>query len=462
MIDRLEQIIVAVSSAPGRGATGIVRLSGPGCWTLSEKMYHSKHAWRAGMRLSGEVAIDEQLRLPAWLYLYRAPRSYTRQDLVEIQTLGCSSAVEAVRARAMALGALPARPGEFTARAFLLGAMDLGQAEAVAALIRAQSDVQLRASRRMMDGALHSQISTIRDRIAELLALVEADIDFAEEPIEFITPGQLRTRTSEIAGELEDIVNRSISQERLEGLPRILLLGAPNAGKSKLLNALSGIPRAICAAVAGTTRDLLSAPIRIGRGEALLLDAAGIDESDDPIISQARTMTLAAAERVDLICLIVDATVDDVPSISLVRTIKDRPVIVVLNKSDKLNESALDRRLQEAQKWALGPVCGISAAQGEGLGRLLELIAARIGEQTTTASGDSIALTERQRTALVEGLGALRRASALAADAAETADAADLIAFELREALEILGTVSGAVSTEDLLGQVFQRFCIGK
>ena len=466
MLERLDQVIVAVSSAPGSGTVGVVRLTGNGCISLCEGLFRASTGRladvRGGRRVVGEVLIDPAFSFPGAVFLFRGPHSYTRRDLVEIQTIGSPAVLELVRVRAMGLGALPALPGEFTARAFLLGAMDLGQAEAVAAIIRSQSDTQLRAARRMMDGALHARISAVRDELAEVLALVEADIDFAEEPIEFITPVDLRTRLERIACGLTTLLAASTTQEQLDGLPRILLLGSPNAGKSTLMNRLSGVPRAICAAVAGTTRDLLSAPIPVGRGEAVLLDAAGVDESVDEIISQTRAMTLSAAERVDLVCWVVDATLMDQPLLPRVRSFSDKPIVVALNKRDAMESGAFAAAEKRTESWRIGPVCGISALHGTGIEALTAHFARILGGSASTTSAESVALTERQQSAVAESVDSLQRAMQLAAGVGETVDCADVAAFELREALEVLGTVTGAVSTDDLLGRVFQRFCIGK
>ena len=275
MLDRIDDTIVAISSAPGYGAVALIRLSGPHAITIADRMSKTEEDTPlsdhlGSSRIVGEVAIEEGLYLPAFFYLFRTPHSYTRQDIVEIQTVGSPSSAELVRKRAIQLGALPALPGEFTARAFFGGAMDLSQAEAVGGLIRAQTDTQLRAARRIMEGVLAKQLTKSLDALAELLALVEADIDFAEEPIEFLTPPELCARLGEVSSQLEGLRTSAPSVERFDVLPRILLLGPPNAGKSSLMNRLSGIPRAICEAVAGTTRDILSAPISLGHGEAIL------------------------------------------------------------------------------------------------------------------------------------------------------------------------------------------------
>lgn len=503
MLDRLDETVVAVSSAPGRGAVGIVRLTGPDAVVIADRMAITAdgtplEAHPASSRVHGEVPLGDGA-LPADFYLFRAPRSYTRQHLVEMHTVGSPAAVEAVRKVAVSLGARPAEPGEFTARAFLSGAMDLASAEAVARLIRARSDTQLRAARQMMDGALAERIAEVRDALAELLALVEADIDFAEEPIEFISPRDLKSRLELIAGGLRRLVADAKSAERLNALPHLLLFGPPNSGKSLLMNRLSGTSRAICAAVAGTTRDILSAPIRIGRGEAILLDAAGIDESPDEIIAQARAMALSAAERVDLVCVVLDAASLppsqagiqegltqksrahlDTPSfdqplgpltnarfdldafVATVRELNAPRIVVAVNKSDLLTAEECNEIVARLRQFEIGPIHSVSALRGDGVEALRTALAEALGVIETTVVGEAMLLSERQLAAIAEATAALDRAAALSAIAEETIDCADLLAFELREALDALGSVTGAVTTEELLGKVFADFCIGK
>jgi tRNA modification GTPase len=503
MLDRLDETVVAVSSAPGHGAVGIVRLTGPDAVVIADRMAITAdgtplEAHPASSRVHGEIPIGDGA-LPADFYLFRAPRSYTRQHLVEIHTVGSPAAVEFVRKIAVSLGARPAEPGEFTARAFLNGAMDLASAEAVARLIRARSDTQLRAARQMMDGALAERIAEVRDALAELLALVEADIDFAEEPIEFISPRDLKLRLDVIAGGLRRLVADAKSAERFNVLPHILFFGPSNAGKSSLMNRLSGTSRAICAAVAGTTRDILSAPIRIGRGEAILLDAAGVDESPDEIIAQARAMVLAAAERVDLVCVVLDAASLppsqggmqgeltqqsrmhlDAPSsdqpigpltnarfdldafVATVRTLNAPRIVVAVNKSDLLSAEECNEIVARLRQFEIGPVHPVSALRGDGVEELRTALANALGVIETTVVGEAMLLSERQRATIADAIAALDRTAALSETAEETIDCADLLAFELREALDALGSVTGAVTTEDLLGKVFANFCIGK
>jgi tRNA modification GTPase len=468
MLDRTDETIVAVSSAPGCGAVGILRLSGSGAIGIVDMVARTDDGaplsalpgWR---RVSGAVRVIEELEAPAAFYLFRAPRSYTRQDLVEIQTIGSPPLLDMLRRRLIELGARHAEPGEFTARAFLSGAMDLSSAEAVAGIIRAQSDTQLRAARRLMDGELSRRVAEARDELAELMALVEAEIDFAEEPIDFITPAQLKERLHRVGGKLEDWLAGGQSLERFGNVAQILLFGAPNAGKSSLMNRLSGTDRAICAAAAGTTRDILSAPVSLGGREAILLDTAGVDSSEDEIIAAARAMAVSAADRVDLVCVVADLTQpEDRHVVDWIRRLAPPKVVMAANKCDRLAAAELMAGVARLEKLGLGPVCAVSALRGDGIGSLRTILAESLGEQTATTLGEALLLSERQRSAVTEAAAGIRRAGELAERADDTIDCADLLAFELREALDALGSVTGEVTTEDLLSRVFASFCIGK
>lgn len=468
MLDRLDETIVAISSAPGYGAVGIVRLSGPGAIGIAEGMaspadHQGLAARPSWSRIAGEVQVDEDTSLPATFYLFRAPRSYTRQDMVEIHTVGSGAVLEMVRQRAVALGAVPAEPGEFTARAFLSGALDLCSAEAVAGVIRARTDTQLRAARRMMDGALAGRLKEARNELAELAALVEADIDFAEEPVEFIAPGALRDRLRGITSTLEALLAESAVVEQFDSLPHILLLGPPNAGKSSLMNRLSGTSRAICAAAAGTTRDILSAPIRLHRTDAILLDAAGVDRSEDELTAEASDRTMSAAQRVDLVCIVVDVSKSANGQVfEAVDALDVGRVVVAANKSDLVSAEEAAGRVKELASRRRGPVCLVSALYGTGLDALRDALREALAVTDTTTTSEAVLISPRQRAAVSNAAEAVGRAVSLSRGARETIDFADLLAVELREALDMLGSVTGEVTTEDLLGQVFANFCIGK
>ena len=466
MIERLDETIVAISSAPGRGAVGIVRLSGPRAYEIAGQIasWPSSDA-KPPVRVCGDVTIDGAV-FPAVFYLFRAPRSYTRQDLVEIHTIGSPPILEMIRKKLVESGAVPAQPGEFTARAFFHGAMDLVSAEGVARLIRAQSDTQLAAARRMMDGVFSGKVRALRDELAELLGLVEAGIDFAEEPIEFISPAEFTRRVRALIESLEQIRDQGASREAFDALPRILLLGPPNAGKSSLMNALSGTSRAICAAVAGTTRDILSAPVRLGWQEAILLDSAGIDESPDEVIAAARQLVLSTAGTVDLVCVVLDGATVLSPIafefVARVRSLGINKFVIAVNKCDLLSEEEIHKAIAELRAKAEGPVVGVSAFRGEELDELRSALGEAVGMSGVTVMGEAIMLSDRQREAVESAMDSMNRAEALACAAASTSQSADVLAFELREALDALGAVTGEVTTEDLLTQIFANFCVGK
>lgn len=465
MLERLDETIVAISSAPGRAAVGIVRLSGPRAYEYLESIAQFPEGIELPARTRGEIIIDGAA-FPAVFYLFRAPRSYTRQDLVEIHTIGAPPILQMVCDKLIWAGAIAAQPGEFTARAYFNGAMDLAAAEGVAQLIRAQSDTQLRAARRMMDGAWSVRLSALRDALGELLALVEAGIDFAEEPIEFISPKELNRRLSELIEGFEDVELSSADREVFNPAPRILLLGPPNAGKSSLMNRLSGISRAICAAVAGTTRDVLSAPVRLGSHEAILLDAAGIDESTDEIIRSAREIAMSTATTSDLVCVVFDAqTINREELRSFLAMLGSRDVrrfLIALNKCDLLSASEQKRLKGWLVDESKMPVIPVSALRGDGIEDLKSALSEALQSGQTTVSSEIAAFSERQRCCLAAALASMSRAATLAQNTESTSHCADLLAFELREALDAIGGVTGEVTTEHLLTQIFSNFCIGK
>ncbi len=497
MHDVLDDTIVAISTAAGRSAVGIVRLSGPKTLAIADRIAEVDQArpisdHKPSTRIEGAVILDANRSIPAVFYSFKAPHSYTRQDLVEIHTIGAPPVLDWIVGRAIALGARQAQPGEFTARAYLNGAMDLSAAEGVAGIIRAQTDTQLKAARRLGDGDLAGRIEAVSRRLAELAALVEADIDFVEEPIEFIASDELCRRLSAIDAELDTLDRRAVWVERIDVLPRVLLFGSPNAGKSSLMNVLSGTRRAICSAAAGTTRDVLTAPARLGRCEALLLDVAGFDDHSEPRPSgsgfslpdcsgwhtgidketsrrlkpaaqQAQEKALAEARSVDVVCVVVDASVEvERELVEIVRSWEEASIVWAANKLDLVDAAARDRVAEQLAEGGFQQVSFVSARTGAGIEDLRRRLGDALGVVTGSVGSDAVVLTARQRFAIADARAGANRAIALGRGAKETKDCADLLAFELRDALDALGKVTGQVTTEDLLGQVFASFCIGK
>jgi tRNA modification GTPase len=431
--------IVAISSAVGPAARMIVRVSGPQAPRLAADLARTADEPQpSASRVHLHFA---DLSVPAWFYVFRAPRSYTGDDLVEFHLPGNPVLARLLLDHLRRAGARDAGPGEFTARAFFNGRLDLTEAEGVAATIAAGNETELAAARRLMAGELARRLRPVTDAVAETLALVEVGIDFSDEDVTFLSADQVRARVTEGDGELRRLLEDSTRFERLAHEPTMVLVGRPNAGKSTLLNALAGHERAVTSPVAGTTRDALSAEVALGHGLVRMVDVAGVDEAADTADDVERRMrdrALRAVEEADFVLLVRDVT-DREPPLDVGRP----PNLVIHTKVDLLGPGARADAL------------AISARTGANLSALrtsLDRLAFGAGD-----SGPGLALNARHVTAIHEARDALARAAARADDPSP-----ELVALELREALDALGRVVGAVTPDDLLGRIFSSFCIGK
>ncbi len=457
-----DDTIVAVSSPAGWGPRGIVRLSGPDAVGIAAELFSPGDGsrlqdHRENRHLEGRVTI-QQTRLPAAVYLFRAPRSYTRQDVVELHLLGAPAVLAMTVETLLSLGARRAEAGEFTARAYLAGAFDLSQVHAVAGIIAARSDHQLRAAERLLHGALGKAATQAREELADLLSLVEGALDFADEPIEFITPAELRGRLRSVRAALETTAAAGLRAERWGQLPRVLLAGPPNAGKSSLLNRLSGLERAICAPVAGTTRDVLCAPLAIGETECLLVDVAGLGEAVTELDGQTQAAARRAIDDADLILHVVDMTAASRPDLG--RT--DAPAILVANKCDLVLPEKLPGLATNWGRISGLSVCPVSAVTGAGCEALQVRIEEALQDRQVDIHDPAIALMAEHRESLQQAIQALARAGDLAADCQEALEDGELVAAELRAAAHALGGLVGEDQTEEMLGRIFSRFCVGK
>jgi len=456
----LDDTIAAIASAPGGAARGIVRLSGPEVSACLESCYtpETPVAWRDLRRavvIPGRLTLPGCLSpLPAELYYWPTARSYTRQPVAEIHTLGSPPLVSAVLRTVCDAGARVAKPGEFTLRAFLAGRLDLVQAEAVLGVIDAQDPVQLERALSQLAGGLSGPLQNVRNALLDLLAHLEAGLDFAEEDIEFITAAELTAQLDAAAATVTALVEQMISRGTCSEAVRVALIGWPNVGKSSLFNALAGRDAALVSDQPGTTRDYLNAPVDLDGVPCVLIDTAGIETGSTPISVQAQQLAGQQHRDADVQLLCLDSTrrLNSWEREQLAGpTTAAR--IVALTKTD----------LRQATDYC-GTAIATSAASGAGLSALcreLRRTALRAPSSLRLPSSDfrcCDATAERCRTSLRQSAESLQRARGLAAASGQE----ELVAAEIRTALDELGQIVGAVYTDDVLDRIFSRFCIGK
>ena len=433
--------IVAVATPPGVGGIGVVRLSGPAACAIARRLtgreaLQARHAaYGAILDPATGVVLDDGLIL-----YFPAPHSYTGADVVELQGHGSPVLLETIVAAAVDLGARRARPGEFTEQAFLNGRLDLAQAEAVADLIHAQTAQAARLARSSLDGALAAELEPVARAIRDERVVIEAEIDFGETDLESEAAADIARRAAELGGHVQALIERLRPARYYARGVRLALLGAPNVGKSSLMNRLAESEVAIVTDRPGTTRDVLRSPIAIHGMPVEIIDTAGLHTSDDPVERIGMERARAAATGADLILELRDLTRPEaVPDLSATGAI---PRLLVWNKADQAPPTA---RQSEAG-------LRISALTGAGIEALKQTIAERLG--VAAAAEQSFSVRGRHLdglAAVVEHLGRI-----------DAAAPPDLIAEELRLAERALDELLGRQDHEALLGEIFAGFCIGK
>lgn len=468
---RMHDTIVAMSSPAGSGPRAILRASGPDAQAIAERVFTPIPPRPLGMlggfrAVQGLCRADERApQYPARALVFRAPRSYTRQDLIELHIPGNPLLAAALLEAMVQAGARRAEAGEFTARAFFSGRIDLSQAEAVCDLISSSSDTQRRSALAMLGGTVRQACAAASEDLANTLATVEASIDLAEEAIELACPQTLAAALTRRAEGLGDLATRAGDIPDAVEQPRVVLAGAPNAGKSTLLNALSGQDRAITSALAGTTRDVLSAPLPLpGSATVLLVDAAGLGYDRDPLARAAHEAARQAVQRADLLLLVVDShNTNAHPDLreEILAMNPNVPRMTVNTKADLIDASAREALRGAPVPPDHEPVAVVSGQTGAGIDPLRHRISEMLDLSAERDAG-SLGLHRRQKASLRTAEQACRNAAALLEGASDIAAVADIAAVEIREAIAHLGSIDGRALSEDILGRIFARFCVGK
>jgi tRNA modification GTPase len=441
--------IAAISTPAGEGAIALVRISGPDAIRIADKIFRGKESpsrFVSHVQHLGEVVTESgDLLDEVMMSIHRAPASYTGEDTVEISCHGGTLVTAKILDACLREGARGARPGEFTERAFLNGKMDLTQAEAVIDLIRARTDLALRSATEQLEGKLGEKIQTIRGALVDLLAHIEASIDFSEEGITPDEGNELLSRLDSVREQITALLATADEGRILREGVRVVIYGATNAGKSSLLNRLLGFERVIVSDSHGTTRDTIEETVNLRGVPIRLLDTAGFRTSASEIEREGIARTERSLQKADLRLHIVDRTAPRPAHFA--KSTANGNEIVVLNKND----------LPEHDDWKNYTALRISCATGNGLNTLESEILSRIGKQNLRPE-NALAINLRHRDCLRRALEACNRAR----KTMEETHSPEYIALDLNEALRAVGEVVGTVGVEQILDSVFGQFCIGK
>lgn len=452
--------IAAIATPPGRGGVGIVRLSGPAAFAIAAHLRGNagelplRQALFTAFRAEDGDDIDHGL-----LLAFKAPHSFTGEDVIELQGHGGPVVMDLLLKQVLAYGARMARPGEFSERAFLNDKLDLAQAEAIADLIDAGSEEAARSALRSLSGVFSQKVTTLVEGLIHLRMYVEAAIDFPDEEVDFLSDGHV-ARELETLRDMLAAVQAEARQGALlrEGM-QVVIAGKPNAGKSSLLNALAGFDAAIVTDIAGTTRDVLRERIQIDGMPLHIIDTAGLRETADVVEQEGVRRALREVERADHILFVFDAATEADPAEAAARFFSPLPtpekLLFIANKADLLPESIPGEADREINGQPYREI-RLSARSGAGLPRLREALKTAMGFQSESAG----LFTARRR-----HLDALARAAISLDQAREQLlqrAAGELVAEDLRAAQNALSEITGTFTPDDLLGRIFSSFCIGK
>lgn len=443
-----EKTIAAIATARGQGGVAIVRISGTGALAVLKKSFSHRGKYESHRMYHGYVLNESGEKIDEALGVYMAaPRSYTGEDVCEIQCHGGDVCARRVLEQVLRAGAVPAGPGEFTRRAFLNGRMDLSQAEAVMQLVSAGSEAAARASLRQLTGGVSGRIRALMDQLHSIRALIEAGDDFPEEMEETETAGQVRSQVQALADQLRKLCDPRAARI-ITGGSRVVLCGRPNAGKSSLLNALLGAEAAIVTDVPGTTRDVLTGHLELGGVDCEISDTAGLRDTADPVEQIGVRRAEEALTQADVVLAVVDASREFTPEDARLLEIAPRRTLCLLNKTDLTQKVDADFISGEYNI----PVLQVSAVTGAGLDQVKQALLQRINP------GEAPIVAQRH-------LEAMARALQAAEDALSALDAgfpADVCGVDLARCGDALSEITGENARESVIDRVFRDFCVGK
>ena len=453
--------IAAIATAMSNSGIGIVRISGDEALEVADRIFRPKkgsrkvsdmetHNIHYGYVVDGEEVVDEVM-----LLIMKAPRSYTCEDTIEIDCHGGVLVMKKILETVLKYGARPAEPGEFTKRAFLNGRIDLSQAESVIDVINAQNELALKSSVSQLQGAVLEKIKDIRAVVLHEIAFIESALDDPEHVSLDGYPEQLRGIMSDAHSKVKKLLDSSDNGKILKEGINTAIVGKPNAGKSSLLNILVGEERAIVTEIAGTTRDILQEQIQIGGIGLNVIDTAGIRDTEDIVEKIGVNKSREYIEKADLIIYVVDSSTElDENDQEIIEAIQDKKAIVLLNKSDldaKTDAAILQERLDK-------PILSISAKNNTGIHELEKLIEEMFFSGKLSFNDEVYITNIRQKNALAEAESSLK----MVLQSIDDGMPEDFFTIDMMNAYEVLGTIIGESVGEDLVNEIFSKFCMGK
>ncbi|MDR2928091.1 MAG: tRNA uridine-5-carboxymethylaminomethyl(34) synthesis GTPase MnmE [Cytophagaceae bacterium] len=462
--------ICAIATAPGSGAIAVIRVSGKNAFTIFDKIFvpaakgKTVSEQAANTVRFGAVTDDAKIIDEALVTVFCAPHSFTGEDTVEIACHGSAYIQQQIIQLLIAKGCRLAQPGEFTQRAFMNGKMDLSQAEAVADLIASQTEASRRVALQQMRGGFSSELVRLREQLLWFISLIELELDFGEEDVEFADRSQLNHLVNEITAHIAKLINSfALGNAIKNGIP-VAIVGHTNVGKSTLLNRLLNEERAIVSNIHGTTRDAIEDAVNIKGIMFRFIDTAGIRSTDDEIENLGIQITYSKIKQASVVLLMVDITDSDHKIREAIANILEninaerQRLLVIANKTDLDNEESLAHRLAQLQlPVPQKDIITISAKHNRNIEQLVNVLLNHVNMQALD-NNETIVTNARHYEALRNALESLERVKTGLADGIS----GDFLAQDIREALHFIGEITGEISTDEILGNIFSKFCIGK